>query len=126
MMGRATFDKNEKKEMVLETTCLCLKSLSLIQDMKIGRMNKWKPWRKQRRQKWYEDDETSSGKDYPWDKLQTQNLEVLPDEILGWLLLRRPNLSAASRLSVQASVNNSPKFGGGGRRERSGRGAVAG
>ena len=71
----------------------------------------WKTWRKQRRQEWYEDDETSSGEDYPWDELQTENLEVLPDEILGWLLLRRANLSAASRLSVQASVNNSLKFG---------------
>ena len=30
--------------------------------------------------------------------------------VLGWLLLRRANLSASSRLSVQASVNNSLKF----------------
>ena len=39
-----------------------------------------------------------------------EEIQVLPDEVLGWLLLRRANLSAASRLSVQASVNNSLKF----------------
>ena len=37
-------------------------------------------------------------------------LQVLPDEILGWLLLRRANWSASSRLSAQASVQNSLSF----------------
>eukprot|EP00913_Durusdinium_trenchii_P000777 g725.t1 len=48
--------------------------------------------------------------DLPWDELQVEEISVLPDEVLGWLLLRRANLSASSRLSVQASVNNSLKF----------------
>lgn len=69
----------------------------------------WKAWEKKKKKDWYGDD-TSSGEDLPWDELETEDLQVLPDEVLGWLLLRRANLSAASRLSVQASVNNSLKF----------------
>ena len=37
-------------------------------------------------------------------------MHVLPDEILGWLLLRRANLSSANRLAVQSSVQNSLFF----------------
>ena len=62
----------------------------------------WKTWRKQRRQEWYEDDETSSGEDYPWDELQTENLEVLPDEILGWFVVE-----ACKPLSSQSTVSAS-------------------
>ena len=69
----------------------------------------WKEWRKQQKKEWYDDD-SSSGEDLPWDELQVEEIQVLPDEVLGWLLLRRANLSASSRLSVQASVNNSLKF----------------
>ena len=39
-----------------------------------------------------------------------EEIEVLPDELLGWLLLRRANLPAAAHLSVQASVQNSLKY----------------
>ena len=68
----------------------------------------WKEWRKKQWKEWYDD--TSSGEDLPWDELQNEEIQVLPDEVPGWLLLRRANLSASSRLSVQASVNNSLKF----------------
>ena len=68
----------------------------------------WKAWRKRQWKDYYED--SSSGEDLPWDELQVEEIQVLPDEVLGWLLLRRASLSASSRLSVQASVNNSLKF----------------
>lgn len=66
----------------------------------------WREWRRQ--QKYYE--ESSSGEDLPWDELEIEDMQVLPDEVLGWLLLRRANLSSASRLAVQASVQNSLMF----------------
>ena len=37
--------------------------------------------------------------DYPWDELEVEDIQVLPDEVLGWLLLRRASL----RLAVQSS-----------------------
>ena len=52
----------------------------------------------------------SSGEDLPWDELEVEDVQVLPDEALGWLVLRRANLSSSSRLSVQASVQNSLSF----------------
>ena len=70
--------------------------------------DEWRQWRKQQRKEWYE--ESSSGEDLPWDELQVEDIQVLPDEVLGWLLLRRANLSASSRLSVQAAVSDSLKF----------------
>ena len=65
----------------------------------------WREWLKEEKD---EDDDSEDG--LPWDELEQEELEVLPDEILGWLLLRRANLSSASRLSVQAAVQNSLKF----------------
>ena len=41
-----------------------------------------------------------------WEDLET----VLPEEVLGWLLLRRSNLSSGSKLSIQAAAGNSLKF----------------
>ena len=65
----------------------------------------WRQWRRDQRKSYYDD--TSSGEDLAWDELETEDIQVLPDEVLGWLLVRRANLSASSRLSVQASVQNS-------------------
>ena len=45
-----------------------------------------------------------------WADLEVDDKEILPSEVLGWLLLRRSGLPAASRLSVQSSVGNSLKF----------------
>ena len=67
----------------------------------------WRDWRKK---KWKDEDESSSGEDLPWDELEVEDIQVLPDEVLGWLLLRRANLSAANRLAVQSSVQNSLFF----------------
>ena len=64
----------------------------------------WKKWRHD------EDSDVSSGEDLPWEELEVENVEVLPEEVLGWLLLRRSNLSSANCLSVQASVQNSLSF----------------
>ena len=36
--------------------------------------------------------------------------EILPPEVLGWLLLKRSGLSSQSRLSIQAAAANSMKF----------------
>ena len=54
--------------------------------------------------------QTTRKDDIPWADLEMEEIQVLPDEVLCWLLLRRANLSAQSRLSVQASVANSLKF----------------
>ena len=45
-----------------------------------------------------------------WADLEVDDKEILPSEVLGWLLLRRAGLPASSRLSVQASVGNSLRF----------------
>lgn len=45
-----------------------------------------------------------------WADLEIEEGEVIPSEILGWLLLRRGGLPAAARLSVQSSVGNSLRF----------------
>ena len=44
-----------------------------------------------------------------WDNEQGLE-EVLPSEVLGWLLLRRANLPSAARLSIQAAAGNSLKL----------------
>ena len=69
----------------------------------------WRQWYKSRRGD-YDDDSSSFGEDYAWDELEVEEVHVLPDEILGWLLLRRANLSSANRLAVQSSVQNSLFF----------------
>ena len=64
-------------------------------------------WRKR-------DDDTSSEDEGPdtltWAGLESADQEILPSEILGWLLLRRANLSAGARLTVQAAAHNSLRF----------------
>ncbi|CAE7207895.1 GIP [Symbiodinium sp. CCMP2592] len=42
-----------------------------------------------------------------WDAHEEKLPEVLPSEVLGWLLLRRANLGTQARLSVQAAAGNS-------------------
>ena len=42
-----------------------------------------------------------------WDQQEESLPEVLPPEVLGWLLLRRSNLSQQERLSVQGAARNS-------------------
>ncbi|CAE7470265.1 unnamed protein product [Symbiodinium sp. CCMP2592] len=45
-----------------------------------------------------------------WNRYEEKLEEVLPSELLGWLLLRRAGLSAQARLSVQAASGNSLKL----------------
>ncbi|CAE7794276.1 RE2 [Symbiodinium sp. CCMP2592] len=45
-----------------------------------------------------------------WSRYEEKLEEVLPSELLGWLLLRRAGLSAQARLSVQAASGNSLKL----------------
>ena len=45
-----------------------------------------------------------------WDEFDPTLLEILPEEVLGWLLLRRSGLPASARLSIQAAAGNSMKF----------------
>ena len=55
-------------------------------------------------------EEEDEDADVPWDELEVDEAEVLPEEVLGWILLRRAGLPTSSRLSVQASVGNSLRF----------------
>ncbi|OLP85639.1 putative transposon protein [Symbiodinium microadriaticum] len=45
-----------------------------------------------------------------WDRYEEGLQEVLPPEVLGWLLLRRANLPTSARLSIQAAAGNSLLF----------------
>ena len=45
-----------------------------------------------------------------WEEDELLYQELIPEEVLGWLLLRRSGLPASSRLSIQASSNNSMRF----------------
>ena len=42
-----------------------------------------------------------------WQEQEESLPEVLPPEVLGWLLLRRSNITHQERLSVQAAAGNS-------------------
>ena len=44
-----------------------------------------------------------------WDEMDSSLPEVLPTELLGWLILRRSGLSAQQRLNILSSVNHSLK-----------------
>ena len=58
-----------------------------------------------------DDDETSTGDDCwgikIWEELEQGLPEVLPTEILGWLMLCRSSLSSQQRLNVLSSISNS-------------------
>ena len=44
-----------------------------------------------------------------WEDLDTGLPEVLPSELLGWIMLRKSSLNAAQRLNVLSSIGNSLK-----------------
>ncbi|CAE7219859.1 RE1 [Symbiodinium sp. KB8] len=74
-------------------------------------------WRPRRRKTAIEDDEDSDDSVAAladlevWDRYEEGGLsEVLPGEVLGWLLLRRANLPTSARLSIQAAAGNSLLF----------------
>ena len=59
-----------------------------------------------------QDDSESSDDEDIWLQFQAEGRdhEVLPPEIMGWLLLRRAGLTSQQRLSVQSATNNSLIF----------------
>lgn len=66
---------------------------------------RWKNWKDKSWDSGSEDDEL----DPPirWEQFEFSDVQVLPSEILGWLLLRRSGLPASARLSVLSAINNS-------------------
>jgi hypothetical protein len=58
-----------------------------------------------------DDPGTSSGEgtwpDRMWDEMDSGLPEVLPSELLGWLMLRRCKLAPRQRLNILSSVGNS-------------------
>lgn len=71
---------------------------------------------------WWDDDSWSSSTwhahagvddqndDQDWEETEKDLPAILPEEVLGWLLMRRSGLSSTSRLSIQASAGNSLRF----------------
>lgn len=68
--------------------------------------SKWGNWR------WHESDEQEEDVDenHQWDDLESSLPQILPEEVLGWILMRRSGLPSASKLSIQAAAGNSLKF----------------
>lgn len=79
----------------------------------------WSPeerrqWRREQWKKWKGDDGQSSTwpededdlEPIKWEQFDYGNVQILPSELLGWLLLRRSGLPAAARLSVLSAISN--------------------
>ncbi|CAE7778343.1 unnamed protein product [Symbiodinium microadriaticum] len=73
-------------------------------------------WRRRKDKKKDDDDDESDDSAQMladlevWDRYEEGLQEVLPPEVLGWLLLRRANLPTSARLSIQAAAGNSLLF----------------
>ena len=67
--------------------------------------HRWKGWK----EKTWGADSSDDEEDVPirWEQFEFSDVQVLPTEILGWLLLRRSGLPAGARLSVLSAINNS-------------------
>lgn len=73
----------------------------------------WRQWRRDQWKKWKSDDQASTWPDddeeevpIKWEQFDYGDVQILPSEILGWLLLRRSGLPAAARLSVLSAISN--------------------
>ncbi|CAE7354948.1 unnamed protein product [Symbiodinium sp. KB8] len=67
-------------------------------------------WRRRRKDS-DSDDSTKALEDLRlWESYEEAVEDVLPSELLGWLLLRRAGLTTQSRLAVQAAAGNSLRF----------------
>ena len=75
-------------------------------------------WRWHRRDDWWwhrdwrhgdawDDDDMD---DDEWEDLETTLPQILPEEVLGWLLLRRSGLASSAKMSVLAASGNSLRF----------------
>ena len=72
----------------------------------------WYAWNARSWRRWKDDDTSDEEEftdDLTWADLENSEVEVLPQEILGWILLRRANLPPAARLSVQAAAHKLPE-----------------
>ena len=45
-----------------------------------------------------------------WEQFDYGEMQILPEEILGWILLRRSGLPASARLSILSAINNCLDF----------------
>ena len=59
--------------------------------------------------RWFESRDEAS-QEHPWEDTENDLPAILPEEVIGWLLLRRAGLPASSRLSIQAAAGNSLRF----------------
>ncbi|CAE7547481.1 RE1 [Symbiodinium sp. CCMP2592] len=53
-----------------------------------------------------DDSDDDDGPTPEWERFQLDEIDALPSEVLGWLLLRRAGLPSHARLSVLAATNN--------------------
>eukprot|EP00435_Cladocopium_sp_Y103_P064584 s563_g26.t1 len=76
--------------------------------------DEWVAWRAQRGWNWRRNTSSSSSyhgddvdtKTIQWEQFDFGDIQILPPEILGWIMLRRSGLPASSRLSVLSAINN--------------------
>lgn len=64
---------------------------------------------------WYHEDwqwwqGQEEDEDHQWEDLESSLPDILPQEVLAWLLLRRSGLSSQARLSIQAASGNSMRL----------------
>ena len=68
--------------------------------------DEWRQWRQgqwQWRSEWQDHEEQEPIR---WEQFEYDEQPILPNEILGWLLLRRSGLPPSARLSVLSAINN--------------------
>ncbi|CAK9112566.1 unnamed protein product, partial [Durusdinium trenchii] len=67
----------------------------------------WRDWQRNR-WSWWEDSSSPwpEEEEVKWEQFEFYDVQILPQELLGWLLLRRSGLPAAARLSVLSAINN--------------------
>ena len=73
-----------------------------------SRWHGWRDWRDYR--DWYGHQLDEDDEEMAWLDLEGKLPDILPEEVLGWLLMRRSNLPSAAKLAIQASSQNSLKF----------------
>ena len=70
------------------------------------RYNGWQDWSDWKTGGW----DSPSSRDYHWEDDETSFQDIIPEEVLGWLLMRRSGLPSAAKLAIQASSGNSMRF----------------
>ena len=71
----------------------------------------WGQWNDWYGHSWHQwEDEDEEGDEQPWEDEDHMMPVVLPEEVLGWLLMRKSGLSSQAKLAIQAASGNSLKF----------------